>query len=517
MLVYFLGDGKISIVYGPLIAKGTLNVRQRKHIMMQFTTIAARDPIFHHFVANQTRRHIASATVSRLPKSASIHFEKIVTAPDFEERCGNARQHPKSPDAKILTRQISKCVKMVGKVKPWSGQERENIKALLLAMKDRYGAGNMFYTIAYDDLHDMYTIRLCFPTKKLEGFPSFAGKVEDVEADHIEKMKDALRNDGTLHVDGSGDVRFDSGQLQRLVTTNPTACSLSFHRMVEKVQEILFGRNWKTKRTEQIFDEVDGRLCLSKAAQDKNIAPGIFGLTLGDVSVTECSSRKALHIHGITYSAASSEFLAAIAANDEVWENCAEALQTQIGGEVGLEVWVMNKLQKTLRVKNPRATFNRDYMAQNSPEAQTVREGMVAVSLNAHSHEGKPFTCHKGFSGKWGCRLCYRRGHPVKQLEFVQLKEASKVTEDDELVGDNGDPIFCDCVKNSVSADEGEDKDTASPSVSVDVCTAQWVGYNEQGDEEDLLQVKLTKPLPYPIFSSNEVNCCIFRFIILKF
>ena len=71
--------------------------------------------------------------------------------------------------------------------------------------------------------------------------------------------------------------------------------------------------------------------------------------------------------------------------------------------------------------------------------------------------------------------------------------------------------------KNSVSADEGEDKDTASPSVSVDVCTAQWVGYNEQGDEEDLLQVKLTKPLPYPIFSSNEVNCCIFRFIILKF
>jgi hypothetical protein len=362
----------------------------------------------------------------------------------------------------------------------------------------------MFYTIAYDDLHDMYTIRLCFPTKKLEGFPSYASKVEDIEAEHIKKMMNALRNDGTLHIDGSGDVRFDSGQLQRLVTTNPTACSLSFHRMVEKVQEILFGRNWKTKRTEQIFDEIDGRVCLSKAAQDKNIAPGIFGLTLGDVSVTECSSRKALHIHGIAYTAASSEFLATIAANDEVWENCAEALQTQIGGEVGLEVWVMNKLQKTLRVKNPRATFNRDYMAQSSPEAQTVREGMVAVSLNAHSHEGTPFTCHKGFSGKWGCRLCYRRGHPVNQLKFVQLKEASKVTEDDEFVGDNGDPILCDCVKNSETANEGED--TESPSVSVDMCTAQWVGYNEQGDEEDLLHIKLTKPSPYPRFSSNEVN-----------
>jgi len=265
--------------------------------MMQFTTIAARDPVFHHFMANQTRRHLTSATVSRLPKSASINFENIVTAPDFEERCDNDRKNPKSPDAKILNRQISKCVKMVGKVKPWSGQERENIKPLLLAMKDRYGAGNVFYTIAYDDLHDIYTIRLSFPTKKTEGFPSFASKDDDIEAEHFEKMMHALRNDGTLHVDGSGDVRFDNGQLQRLVTTNPTACTLAFHRMVEKVQEILFGRNWKSKRTEQIFDEIDGRLCLSKAAQDKNIVPGIFGLLLGDVSVTECSSRKALHIH----------------------------------------------------------------------------------------------------------------------------------------------------------------------------------------------------------------------------
>ena len=192
-----------------------------------------------------------------------------------------------------------------------------------------------------------------------------------------------------------------------------------------------------------------------------------------------------------------------ISANDEVWESCAEALETQIGGEVGLEVWVMNKLQKVLRTKKPRATFNRDYMAQSSPEAQTLREGMVAVSLNTHSHEGKPFTCHKGFSGKWGCRLCYRRGHPVNQLKFVQLKDGIKVTEDDELVGDNGDPILCDCVKNSLPANEGED--TALSSVSVDTCTAQWEGYNEQGDE-DLLHIKLTKPSPYPIFSSNEVQ-----------
>ena len=35
----------------------------------------------------------------------------------------------------------------------------------------------------------------------------------------------------------------------------------------------------------QLFDEVDGELCLSKEAKSKNIKPGIFGLKMASAEV----------------------------------------------------------------------------------------------------------------------------------------------------------------------------------------------------------------------------------------
>ena len=210
-------------MYGPLKARGTLSEKQRIHIMMQFTTLAARDPMIHHFLANQTRRHATCSTVSRLPQELSFAFEKLVNAADFTDRCENARRHSKSPDAKRLNRTIARFVRSVGKTKPWSAPERENIKPILLAMKDRHATGCVFYTESLDDVHNILTIRICFPTKQLEGFPSFAGVDGDMEAEQIEKMMEALRNGGVFNVNGTGDIRFEESQLQRLVVTNPTA------------------------------------------------------------------------------------------------------------------------------------------------------------------------------------------------------------------------------------------------------------------------------------------------------
>jgi hypothetical protein len=327
-------------VYGPLKARGTLGQKQRAHLMLQFTTAAARDPIIHHYLANQVRRHATCQSVSRMSKDAALEFETMVTAQDFRERCDHARRNPKSSDAKALGRQVSNYVKSIGKSKPWGVKERENIQCTLLAMRDRYGSGSVFYTISLDDVHNVLSIRLCFPTKHREGFPSFSSGNDDLEAEYGEKMMNALQEGGEMSVYGSGDVRFEDGQLQRLAITNPTACSVAYHKTIEAVFSILFGHDLRKKKTMQIFDEIDGELSLSKAASDKGIAPGIFGVILAITGVTECSSRKALHNHGIAWTAASPEFLAAIADNKEIWSDCAQALESQVQGEVGLEVWL---------------------------------------------------------------------------------------------------------------------------------------------------------------------------------
>jgi len=83
----------------------------------------------------------------------------------------------------------------------------------------------------------------------------------------------------------------------------------------------------------QLFDEVNGELCLNAEAESKGILPGIFELLVAYTYVTEVSNRCALHCHGIGFTAASSDFLASIAANEDVWSECTEALMSQIVGE----------------------------------------------------------------------------------------------------------------------------------------------------------------------------------------
>ena len=101
-------------------------------------------------------------------------------------------------------------MRLVAKAKPWSASERENIKPILPGMKDRYSNGSVFYSILLDDAHSVYTIRLCFPTKQTEGFPSFAsGNNDDVETLQFEKKMGDLRNGGVFQVEGTGNVRFE--------------------------------------------------------------------------------------------------------------------------------------------------------------------------------------------------------------------------------------------------------------------------------------------------------------------
>jgi hypothetical protein len=274
--------------------------------------------------------------------------------------------------------------------------------------------------------------------------------------------------------------------------------------MIEHVHIYLFGQHVSRKKTMQLFDEFDGELCLSKEAKSKNVKPGIFGLKMASAEVTETSSRKALHCHGIAWTAGSPEFLSSIAANEKVWSACASALETQIAGEVGLEVWIVNRLGKTLKVKGPRASFRSNIAAVvATPEAQAVREGLTAIALQEH---GCTFTCKSGFGGRWGCRFCNPAGHPVDRLEFVQLNAASEVADTAGLAGDNGNPVWCDTVKQS-SADP-KTSATAASCCCTATCTAQWPGYDEEvrGDGDiDLEQITLTKPSPTQAFSSNEV------------
>ena len=59
-----------------------------------------------------------------------------------------------------------------------------------------------------------------------------SGNNDDVETLQFEKRMGALRNGGVIQVEGTGNVRFEESQIQRLTVTNPTACSIAYHRLI---------------------------------------------------------------------------------------------------------------------------------------------------------------------------------------------------------------------------------------------------------------------------------------------
>jgi len=525
--------GAEGSLYGPLKAKGKLSVKEQQHLFLQFSNVAASHPVMHHFLANQTRRH--SVVISTSVRSENVaKFEKLVNNPGFNEKLAHAIAYPGKPESKKLHRKISMLLVQAGKDKPWGCAERANVKPILLALKDRHGLPSMFLTVALDDVHNVITVRLTFPTKCTSGFPSFT---EDENDEQVETMMQALRNGGQLDVGAGSSETLSEGLLQRKVADNPVAAAHAYHNVVRSICKILLCSDDSSKRTVPIFEQRDGQLCRTQEAELKGRANGIVGQELAHAGVTEVSGRKALHLHMMIWTAASPEFLAKQAASEETWKEIAKALSTQVRGDVGLEVHVLNGLQQVLKVKPPRATFTRalsgfkcrheidqgsnanekvdevskvDVMVDNDAsdveddstkahssdhtndrhavrrDAKLVQEGLAAVRVNNHGHFW--FTCHNDFSGRYGCRYCKPAGHPVNQLALVQLNMPDRVPDGAVLCGDYGDPVWCDQIA------KGQ-------------CSSQWPGVDDSDESKrggKYLPVVLTKPTPQPAFPSGN-------------
>lgn len=518
---------------GPLKAMGKLSTKERRHVFLQFSGVAASNPVLHHFLANQTRRH--SVIIAALVRAGCVtKFEKLVNSIGFNESLAKAVEDPSNLESKKLQRKISTVLIQAGKDKPWGCAERANVKPLLLAHKERFGTASVFLTVALDDTHDIDTIRMTFPTRHREGFPGFAG---DDEKKQFKMMMDALRNGGKLDTGPDTSVELTEGKLQRQVADNPTAAASSYHHKMRKLIKILLQTNGSSKRTVPIFEQRDGHLCRTKEAEQKGLGSGIFGQTLAYVGVTEVSGRKALHMHMIAWTASSPEFLAKLAASGRLWNSLSEALSTQMRGEVGLEVHVFHGLQQVLRVKPPRATFTRtifcshedhsgasavtDSLAdeearepddKNSAEhssphngdgdghtvshnAALLKEGLAAVGLNNHNHG---FACHNNRSGKYACRLSKPAGHPVYE-SLVQLNGPKDVPEDAVLCGDHGSPMWCE-------------------QLATGCCSCNWPGKDDSEEVEQgnkYCSIILTKPTQQPAFPNGEdlvssARACIF-------
>lgn len=497
----------------PLTANGTVSDGQTRHLLLQSSAKAAQCPPLVFVLANQKQRHAVLLASNRpsIKDEKLGDFQEIVCAPDFAQRLQRAKNDPTSPESKKLVKQLMRIMTLVGKDKPWSKCERRDVVPPMLAIKDRQSTPSVFYTAALDDSRSIFSIRLSFASESNLGFPSFSS--EEEIADYIAKrtgagvsnMMDALRNGVIPDLQSPGCTQtkhfpVNDAQFQRLAVDNPVATSMAFHRCVKMIQKVLFGISDESKTTRALVEWPEGTESLRATKRDKDGRPlcGVFGLTTGNLHVVETSTRKALHVHGLLYTAASPDFLALQAQNGALWTIIEEALQTQICTNLPWEVHVIHKSRQVLRVSPPRATFAATVCESCNPDTtQSQKLHLTSVQLRAlnlqdHKHTD---TCHLYKSGKEGCRGGYPKGHPVPNSSIVQLIGAhQQIPADATLAGDGGRPFFC----NSAS------------------CNHNWPGINEdESNEEDncMQNITLIKPMPQPSFTSSEtfqVSRCYF-------
>jgi hypothetical protein len=513
-----LHAGKIS--YGPLSATGSLSEVERRHLFEQFTNIAAEDVVLLHYVANQVRRHKVLSTIASVSIACKNKFESLVNDPDFKQKCDDALRDPRSTEGKRLHRKISSMLSQSGKHIPWSLAERANTKGLMFAMRDRHGMPSLFVTFAIDDTRDIQRIRISVRILEPNGFPCFGGTSED-ECEAVREMLSAMERGGKLEVDGKEVADFSRSSLSRSVVKNPIAASKAYHNMLRAFTHAM-GLSNGNKRTIPIFasDPKDGSLKLSDEALKRGNVDGMFGIPFAGVGVTECSKRKALHAHWLTWLASSPEPLARYASDINVWKEIAAAMESQIVGSVGLEVHLLHGLKKVMHVQGPRSSFAQSLSlsrindkagmqtdevepsavspstaATYSAAAIAVEHNHCAITTNDH---GCCFSCHNSNSGQAGCRYCKKSGHPVSETAFVQLNDPEKVLETAELHGD-GNPIFCPSVA-------GEEQCG---------CTAQYPGIDDEAEAvrgNTYTPMTITKPSEPPAFPSgaDTVYVCLF-------
>ena len=448
--------GKAKVESWPIGAHGSLSNKQTRHLLLQFSTVAARNAALIFTLANQKQRHSTVRAVSaRVRSDAFDRFVALINETGFWETLDAAADDPNSTQAQQLQRRLVPLLTLAGKEKPWGKVERSAMKGKILAVAARHGDPSVFLTISPDDVHQMLSIRLSYPSTSNQDFPASA-------SDAVLREHRSPRNE----------IEF-SVQLQRRASENPVATSVAYDWMINAVFEVLVGLPKRTHRrkSDAILDcVVDGDL-----PQIGKRRPGIFGVPVAAVWVTETSGRKALHLHSALWTCLSPRLLAKLASHDELLRELIDAINTQCRAEVGWEVHAVQAARTALKVSAPPPAF---WTPSTAEEAAAVAP-LFARQVGTHVHQA---TCHKGPQGAVGCRGGHARGHHVEETGIVQLindnsidtEEWARLHAHSQLAGDGGAPARCSAG-----------------------CKLHWFGEEGEG-EKNHLPLTLLKPQPLP-------------------
>jgi hypothetical protein len=217
---------------------------------------------------------------------------------------------------------------------------------------------------------------------------------------------------GRIRIPISSDIR------AKLSSSDPVACAQFFQRLVETVLSTLF------------CSENDPSIKKSEPISVKQF--GVFGRIIAHCIVFEVQGRGALHLHGLLWGSITPYVIQMVTTkNEELLELITEAIDSMVQAYLPIKAYK----DQIIRKQNP-GNYTRPGLGQftykpDAPEEFDERSSYVCSAVQVHKHS---FTCHKGKSGKYSCRLGYpsnMQPHKTQALEIILQDNGSVRTNPD--------------------------------------------------------------------------------------
>ena len=424
---FLTGDEGLLKAYSNVFLFGTaydlrheaprLTIKQRRHLLMQFTCSAAScvPLIFHLFDQMQRHEVLRSVHAKTQDKSKWNAFVKIYTSPEFQAKLQKASADPHSSVGREVMRVLTPMLAGAGKSVTFGAIERDRSKGEIMALGRRFGCAPTFLTFAIDDVNNISSIRLTTPGSGNTKFPSQVSG----------EMYEALRNG--YNVEGS--IPIPKTYLERLarLTENPVGAALIYKSFVNDVMTILVGgKSQSFRRTSFVSCDSD------------NI--GITGNNIAYFGKTETTGRGSLHFHVVLWGSISPDFLELISDIPELCKRVGSILESMYSASLTREQHVVDLAKKEADklcsyqddTKPTRRTMTPQAM-QVSPDPLDKSRFVCHVCTTVCQRNGihqHTFTCLKGGVGRYGCRLCKPSG--LRKETLPVILEADEDNEDDK-------------------------------------------------------------------------------------
>jgi hypothetical protein len=221
-------------MFGKAYNETSLYTTHFRHLLLQYTTVAAKDKQLLFFLFDY---HIRTSFMSNFNtriqnnRAAWDTFAEYVMSPAFLEKVPEAVKNKDSPLAQEVYDKIYPALAMGCMNQPMGSILDNSCLSRALAMCHRFGPASVFLTVTPDDISNPTSFRLCFRSCANYGFPS------TTKPNFLTDMKNNAE-----YID-EVNVKLPTNYTERHMAacTNPVAVAAEFQTLVENVLTILVG------------------------------------------------------------------------------------------------------------------------------------------------------------------------------------------------------------------------------------------------------------------------------------